>query len=75
MPRRRRGTHYHRTPEPPSASTGRDVFDSRREGWQETADMPWAVRESELLLRAIDGSDDWFARGEMMPSLLLTMRP
>jgi hypothetical protein len=37
--------------------------------------MPWAVSESERLLRAMEGSDDWVARGDLMPSLLLTMRP
>lgn len=77
MPRRRRGSHYHRTSEPPAASTGRAAFDSRSEAWQQTAAMPWAVYESELLLRAMDGSEDWVARdgGKLMPSLLLTMRP
>jgi hypothetical protein len=78
MRRRRRGSHYHRTSEAAAAITGRAAFDSPSEAWQATAAMPWAVCESDLLLRAMDGSEDWVARGggdELMPSLLLTMRP
>jgi hypothetical protein len=91
MHRRRRGHHYHRTAEPAAtstaraafdppgeASTARAGFDPPGEAWQDTAAMPWAVCESERLLRAMEGmegSEDWVARGELMPSLLLTMRP
>jgi hypothetical protein len=87
MSRRRRGSHYHRTSEPAAstaraafdppgeASTARAAFGPPGEAWQDTAAMPWAVSESERLLRAMEGSDDWVARGDLMPSLLLTMRP
>ena len=74
MSRRRRGSHYHRTSEP-AASTARAAFGPPGEAWQDTAAMPWAVSESERLPRAMEGSDDWVARGDLMPSLLLTMRP